>query len=817
MIKIESVTIRELRGIRELTIRPNRKCFVVSGPNGSGKSGIVDAIQFALTGEMSRLSGKGTGGISVSHHGPHVDRRDDPSAAEVALQVYVPELNISAVLTRNVKTAKTYSLNPDDPKIRAILEEVSAHPELSLSRREIIKYIIVEAGERSREIQALLKLEEIGETRGVLKTVSNKLSITQRTSERDVSNADDAFRRHLDVKSLKPQEILAAVNPRRRTLGLVEINEWAADTDLGSGTSASIGAAAFPKETSLRDIKALDDAQAHIPTLAKQEAANLVDDITTLKRDPALLDAVERRSVVERGLDFLAGPRCPLCDLEWEDEAHLRAHLLAKLAKSQAAEEFQDRMLANGASVADASRRLAGLVDSVLRIAETVSQNEFAVELSRWSADLKAFAAELGTIAKITGQHERLAMRWTGAPAALRDRIGALRNAVMEIPDLAATAAAQVFLARAQDRLAACRASRREQRRALTAVKAGNAVYRTYCDVADQYLSALYKAVEDQFAEFYRAVNTEDEGSFKARLEAAEGGLDLEVAFYDKGMFPPGAYHSEGHQDGMGVCLYLALMKRLLGTRFGFAVFDDVVMSVDHGHRKQFCRLLKTYFPDTQFIITTHDKVWAKQMYTEGLVESKAGVAFHSWSVQTGPIVEQLADVWAKIETDVAKGDIDAAAARLRRHLEYVAGEIADEITAKPSYRGDFSYDLGDLFPAVIGRQGELLKQAAKAADSWNDEAAREKVEALKKRRAAALAKYGGESWVVNKSVHYNEWAQFSKSEFQDVLNAFQGVLDTLRCAEPECGSWLYVTPKKGDPEVLRCRCGATNLNLRAK
>ena len=817
MIKIEAVTIREMRGIRELEIRPNRKSFVVSGPNGSGKSGIVDAIQFALTGEMSRLSGTGTAGISVSHHGPHVDRRDDPSSAEVALQLYVPELNKSAVLTRNVKTAKTYSLNPDDPKIRAILEEVSAHPELSLSRREIIKYIIVEAGERSREIQALLKLEEIGETRGVLKTVANKLSITLRTADRDVTNTDDALRRHLDIKSINSQEILAAVNPRRRTLGLVEIHELAAETDLSAGASARVGATSFPKEGSLRDIKALDDALGRIPTLASEEAANLIGDITTLKHDPALLDAVERRSFVEHGLDFVAGPRCPLCDLEWEDEAHLRAHLQGKLAKAQAAEEIRERLLANGASVADASRRLAGLVDSVRHIAETVSQDEIAAELARWSGDIKAFAGELGTIPRIARQYERLAKGWPSAPAGLQERIIVLRNAVMAIPDQAATASAQLFLALAQDRLAACRASRREQKRAAAAVKAGNAVYRTYCDVADEYLSALYKAVEDQFAEFYRAVNTDDEGSFKARLEAAEGGLDLEVAFYDKGMFPPAAYHSEGHQDGMGVCLYLALMKRLLGTRFGFAVFDDVVMSVDHGHRKQFCRLLKTYFPDTQFIITTHDKVWAKQMHTEGLVESKAGVAFHSWSVQTGPIVEQLADVWVKIDTDISKGDIDAAAARLRRHLEYVAGEIADEIAARPPYRGDFSYDLGDLLPAVIGRQGELLKEAAKAANSWNDEAAREKVEALKERRAAALAKHGGEAWVVNKSVHYTEWAQFSKSEFRDVLNAFQAVLDTLRCMEPECESWLYVTPKKGDPEVLRCRCGALNLNLRAK
>ncbi len=82
--------------------------------------------------------------------------------------------------------------------------------------------------------------------------------------------------------------------------------------------------------------------------------------------------------------------------------------------------------------------------------------------------------------------------------------------------------------------------------------------------------------------------------------------------FYDRGLFAPGAYHSEGHQDGMGVCLYLALMKQLFGARFSLALLDDVVMSVDSGHRYQFCKLLKKHFPETQFIITTHDRLWAE-------------------------------------------------------------------------------------------------------------------------------------------------------------------------------------------------------------
>jgi DNA repair exonuclease SbcCD ATPase subunit len=127
MIQIEEIEIREFRGIRELKITPNCKSFVISGPHGSGKSGIVDAIQFGLTGEVSRLPGKGTVGLSVTRHGPHVDRRDDPAAAEVSLKLYIPETKKSAVLTRNIKN-----------------EEVAEHPELILSRREIIKYIIVE-------------------------------------------------------------------------------------------------------------------------------------------------------------------------------------------------------------------------------------------------------------------------------------------------------------------------------------------------------------------------------------------------------------------------------------------------------------------------------------------------------------------------------------------------------------------------------------------------------------------------------------------------------------------------------------------------
>ena len=302
MIQIESVRIRDLRGIRELEVQPGRENFVVSGPNGSGKSGVVDAIEFALTGEMSRLSGKGTGGLSVSRHGPHVDRRDDPASAEVSLQFYVPELDRSAVLTRNVKNAKKFSLEPDEFEIRAIVEELTGHPELTLTRRELIRYILVRPGQRSKEIQELLKLESIGDTRRALKTAWNKLGIVAREAKNAVADSDAALRCHLDVPNLAQEDILAAINPHRRTLELAEIVKLGSDNDLSAGILEGAGDAGFNKGAALRDVEALEGAKSGLPALCQKEVKSVANDLVRLDGEPALFEAITRRSFVEGGL-----------------------------------------------------------------------------------------------------------------------------------------------------------------------------------------------------------------------------------------------------------------------------------------------------------------------------------------------------------------------------------------------------------------------------------------------------------------------------------------------------------------------------------
>src|SRR3546814_7102822 len=128
MSRIEKIAIKEFRGIRDLELVMGGQNFAACGPNGTGKGGIADAIELALTGSISRLSGEGTGDLSVKQHGPHVDFRNKPEQSMVTLDVSIPSLNGKKVtIHRVVKTAANPVITPADPDVIAALERSEEH------------------------------------------------------------------------------------------------------------------------------------------------------------------------------------------------------------------------------------------------------------------------------------------------------------------------------------------------------------------------------------------------------------------------------------------------------------------------------------------------------------------------------------------------------------------------------------------------------------------------------------------------------------------------------------------------------------------
>jgi len=816
MIRIEKIRIREFRGIRDLTLDLKGENFAACGPNGTGKSGIVDAIEFALTGNISRLGGAGTGGLSVKAHGPHVDSRNKPEAASVTLDVVIPSLgNKKAQIQRTVKAAGSPKITPSDKDVVASFDSVNQHPEFVLSRRELIRYVLSEPGQRSKEVQLLLRLDDVEKLRGVLQRIANACSKEVPAFERAEVVATNSLNTALDAPQLNKNAVLDAVNPRRELLGLARLADLDANTSVKDGlaTATTTVTGRVPKVQAGADLIVLKDALAALQTEGfKQACADANARVVDLGKMAASVDGLSREALLKSAIELYDGMACPVCDTPFKP-GDFEVHLAGKLDRLDVARKSREMLEAEIKPVLSALHTAGSALANMIGYADQFSPKLDVTALSDFKSGLLGLYLQLQKLLPL--DETSTVLLAAHIVPDLAQPISALEVAIGAIPEPTKQDAARDFLVIAQERLEKYREARLNVSAGKLRAERATKAISVYDTVTTAALEKIYKKVEAAFEGYYRKINEDDEKSFTARLMPSIGKLGFDVDFYGRGHFPPGAYHSEGHQDGMGLCLYLALMNHLLGANFTFAVLDDVLMSVDAGHRRQVCTLLKKEFPNTQFIFTTHDEICERHMKSEGLIKGRNFAHFRTWTVDLGPTEWDDRDVWTEVDALLAKNDVRAAAALFRHYLEHFAKEACDRLRANVEFRGDAQFVLSDLLPSATGALGDLLKKAKAAANSWNQKDIILQIQAHEAAFAEAKAKTQYDSWQVNAAVHFNEWADLKKEDFSPVVAAFRAFTSAFRCTT--CEEMYYVTPDRGNKEALRCGCGALNLNLRPK
>ena len=819
MIRIHSLLIEDFRGIRKLQLDFQGQNFAICGPNGTGKSGVVDAIEFAITGSITRLTGQGTSAVSLKTHGPHVDYRDEPGKARVTLRAHIPSLDKFVTIERQIGSPNVPMVHPNEHDIRIVVDEVAQHPEFALSRREIIKYVLAAPGERSKEVQALLRLDQIERVRLSLQYIANSLKGQGQRIEEEVSQAKAQLMRGLGISSLRKEDVLREANRRRQTLQLAPLTELEPTTSLKSGVVAS-----GEKQAGSKVVKnqALLDLAAFSECLDSSKKRTVIESriateriLKELLENPALLRSLRQEQFLSKGIALIDDNLCPFCDLVW-DVLVLREHVLRKIDEARQATELKTGLYAAAQPLMSILVTAEKLASTLSAYGKQLSPPVDARVLAGWAVSLRARHDQLLNLVSIEDLLTYISGAYLSAPTEIPNEIAGLAEGIAALPEPSSEQEARDYLTICQERLDVYREARRAQDRIKNQTELANHVLKTYNETSTSALTQIYKDVEQDFSKYYRTVNREDEAAFHGKLVPSIGKLGFDVEFYGRGYFPPGAYHSEGHQDAMGICLYLALMKHTLGPNFTFAVLDDVLMSVDKNHRREVCALLKSEFPTTQFVMTTHDPVWLQHMKTEQLITTKSSVHFQKWTVDDGPVVWDAKEIWKEISEQLDKNDISGAAGTLRRYLEYISNHLSDRLRATIEFHGDAQYELGELLPGVVLRWKKLLARAQEAAQSWGRK--KDEGEQLSKRQGefgTLVARSQVEQWAMNKSIHYNEWMTLSKQEFVPVVQSFRTLLDSLRC--DKCGGFFYVTPPKGPAEAIRCDCGSVNINLKKK
>ena len=816
MLELE---ISNVRGIPSLLLRPDANNFVVWGPNGSGKSAVVDAIDFLLTGRVSRLTGPGTGGITLSKHGPHIDHK--PEEATVRAVVQLPGVTEPVEITRCMAhPGNLHSSKPSPPSLQPVMA-LARRGQHVLTRRDILKYITAEAGTRAEQIQELLNITEIEDIRKALVRVHNDLDGEREAAKRSVDIARAAVNATVQEQTYREDTVLRFANQSRAALGGQPISDLRS-ADLKSAlapptvlsTDQAINVALLEKD--IQNLRSLTSQQNQVRFGKNDERLRTL--IADVRSDPMLLRALSRLKLTELGITLIDETgSCPLCDRPWPAGA-LREYLKKRLSTAQAAAQRQARIAELSDAIAGSVNNAIASTHKVIGAAQLAGLKDQLPPLQLWVTNLQALSSALSAaIDKYPdprfGSDD---VRRTLAPANLPELLESIHSLVKaKYPEATPEQTAWDTLTRLGENMKAVERAKDQLAAADLSYRRAAILLHSFQQARDSVLGTLYQHIRDRFVDLYRQLHGPDEDNFAARIEPEGAALNLEVDFYGRGTHPPHALHSEGHQDSMGLCLYLALAEQLTEGLIDLLILDDVVMSVDADHRRQVCQLLATSFPGRQFLITTHDKTWANQLNTEGVVSSGQTLEFYNWNIDTGPQVSCAVDMWERIEEDLQRNDVPAAAGRLRRGSEQFFGMACDLLQARIIYKLNGRWDLGDFLPAAMGRFRSLLKAAKKTAQSWDHKDQFDALQELDSTVGPIYTRSNAEQWAVNANVHYSNWANFSENDFRPVVAAFQDLSALFVCGVcGACGSMLRLVMVGMAPASVRCNCGAVDWNL---
>ena len=823
-MRIIDLEIHNIRGIKEFRMRPDKKSMVVFGPNGSGKSTIIDALDFLLTGNMSRFTGSGTGGITLSAHGRHVEA--SPAESFVCAKIAVPNCNIPVELRRSFASPNSLVYASEHrERLEPILSAAKRKLHM-LTRKDILTYVTANPATRGSQLQGLLNISDIGDVRKAFVRVHTDATRESATTLHAENQAMGNVRSLTQLPTVNAQT-LALVNQWRAVLNGSPQDELKASRLKHGLQTPETPQRSLPSIAAVtRDAGALErvfDTTWHIPLEKAWEELRTLRE--ALQTDSNLRRCLSQITLLKVGFDLLDETgACPLCDNSWEP-ANLRSHIAEKIKASDKATEYQARIDKAVGKLTQATYSLSMSLSNLEQATRNLGLDSDALRFQGWRTEIELLTsiiegkasseAQLFTNAIVTTASNGW---WTllPRPPFCEDDLARI-NAVAKdsLPILSPQQEAWDNLTRLEGSLASLEAAQAASVKAQGVLVRAGILKETFERKSEEVLDELYARIERRFIEFYRTLHDEDEKSFSAVLRPEGAGVTFEVQFYNHGSHPPHALHSEGHQDSMGVCLFLALSEHLAHGTLDLVMLDDVVMSIDSGHRRKLCTLLSTHFSDRQLLITTHDRIWSAQLRSESIANSSNVINFMNWNIETGPIVHGATNPLQGVREDVNVGTISQAAWKLRYAAEEFFSIVCDQLSAPIAYKVQGNYDLGAYVNAAIGAHAKYINLAKDSANSWGK---REQVALLSKVSAESsriTSRVHKEWWAINSNVHYNSWASFAKEDFIPIVDVFEGLFSMFTC--PECTKIIRLQFSEGEASAFACPCGEVSWTLTKK
>ena len=600
-MKITFIEMEGFRGVRaHVRINMPDGFTVITGRNGSGKSTICDALEFALTGELSKYQG-GTergesteqyiwwrGQRSAARHLVRLGLRDsDEHDVVVTRTPSGLEVTGGADLADELCDLSVISRNPLGQLCRTAIIRDEFIAALSIDMQEEARFTFVRAAlgtdalddvvGRSRPVLAALKKRveaaniAYARSRETVTSLLSEVAEARATATElpGIAEAEAAIRELVGARTSEPARLLAAGHQklaswRRLSDSLVRIaRDVQAIRDEMSQLESTDSAVAFRERQARR--AALDMEIAH----TEQNLARIRNELSSESGTATLRSHLA--SLYEAGRSIgLRHAGCPLCGTHQSEQAFNSA-LNVLSAEIEGAEKrtaaLRAELSQNGARI-DALREEINTIDRELRRVDTRREE---LERSLASLALEAggrvpgneLTAEVLLQRVVTG-HERierlaLALSVLEASAAL-ERLADLERRLAD-----ARAQSDILEARLRD----TEAAEARAKKLLTGIR------RAVGEVAEERLAALDPLLKDLYARLkphseWTDLNYKVRGDVKKFLSLRVGD-DVNPRFT----------FSSGQRRAIGLAFLLAVHLSRPWCRLQTLVLDDPIQHID--------------------------------------------------------------------------------------------------------------------------------------------------------------------------------------------------------------------------------------------
>lgn len=590
-MKIKSIGLSWFRGASDkVTLETKNKSIVVFGENGSGKSSFVDAFEYIINGSIKHLSHEYSG----THQIKAIRNTHTPEGqkSEISLGLGARG-NLALEILENGKSR----CNND-----AILEEIRSwnYRSTVLRQDEVSQFIHGTKGEKYSTLLPLLGLDDYVNLAENLKKIRNKL---EQASE---------FQKQTIESENRKKKCLELFHTNDESTILLQINsihqKYVKDgSTAGDPTGLCTQAAVAVKEL----IQSLENAlkiNGIVHKIASTDISALIKSAEEGEEDVNL----ESESFIREKIEILeladsmssnSGSEtidCPACGQK-VDIDNFCLHIKNEQQRLNAIRQKVDQCKENFSALSDGLAVLASELNSLQslpgnKISEAVNVSEIITGLENASQRLRNRPG-MTAIEPIEGQLSDLLM----VVSELVDEVSPDYQDLHDTSDKILAAqeyfegkVSEEYLIQVQNTLGFI----------------DELIKNTYAEIKSK-TKAVVDDISTDVQDMWQVLHPDRQiRSIKLYIPNEEyKSIDICLDFHGIPQDSPRLALSEGYRNSLGLCIFLALVKKEADLERPIFL-DDVIVSLDRNHRGMVAVLLEQFFADFQVLLFTHDRDW---------------------------------------------------------------------------------------------------------------------------------------------------------------------------------------------------------------